>query len=273
MKLSTIIISLLVLTGCAASVALMTMNRSTSESREPWIDPKPQVSESIEATGGGARSPAPVAAPAPAALPPIPRPEAYAIREKTTTAKKATKVKPNPEKVADDIISQLEPANMVFSVDPRRSNIADQISVTMLIDVSKNIEELKSIVKNAEIVTASNIEVSKVVVARVIAPDFNVIAITPEEQPISHTEVTQWEWELIPLRTGKHQIHVTVNAEVNVDGVNRVRNIETFRETVEIEITLWQVVKGWISQYWQWSFSTLLLPLGLWYWKRRESKT
>lgn len=273
MKLSTILISLAILTGCATSVVVVSMYRAPDRERSVTMT-KPIEETADEPRGGG--SPPPVAAPMPAPImappPPPPRnPAADAMREPRVN-RKPVQVKPNPEKVADDIMSQLEPANMVFGVDPKRSNISDSISVTMLIDLSKNIQDLKASVKNSEIVTASRIEVSKVVVARVIAPDFKVVAITPEEQPISHFETTKWEWELVPLKTGKHQIHVTVNAEVQVEGVRKVRSIETFRETVEIEITAWQVIKFWIANYWQWSFTTLILPLGLWLYKKKKAE-
>lgn len=265
MKLSTIIISGIVLAGCVTSVALL----KSHDQHEPEA--------AIEA-------PAPVEEiamvkkPMPATMPPsasVSIKESQPIKVESHPKKKITKATgkvPDKDQITDDIMSQLEPANMVFTVDPKRSNISEQISVTMLIDFTKSIDELKKLTKQAEITSSARIEVSKVVVARVIAPDFNVIAITPEEQPVSHTSVTQWQWELIPLKTGKHEIHVSVNAEVNVDGNSKVRNIETFSETIVIEITPWQVVRGWLSQYWQWLFTTLILPLGLWVWKKFKNR-
>lgn len=267
MKLSTIILALSVLTGCAASAIMVSMNRAEQEQNIKLESKPPEEERKISLP----LPPPPAAAPAP--VPQSRRPELEQIQIPRTDRKPASVVKPNHGKIADDIMSQLEPANLVFGVDPKQSNISDSISITLLIDVSKSAEQLTSIVKNAEIITSAKIEVSKVVIAKVIAPDFNVIAITPEEQPISHTEYTKWEWELIPLRPGKHQIHVIVNAEVNVENVSKVRNVETFHETVEIEITPLQVIMAWIAKYWQWSFSTLILPLGLWVYKKKIKKS
>lgn len=269
MRLLTAISAAAVLVGCAASVALYTTTSSTAPATE-----KVQTSEPVGGT-------APTAMPAPA--PAMTHNDELLLYKRATigesnSAKTAKinsikKAKPNPAKIADDIIAQLEPANMVFSVDPKRSNISDQIAVSVLVDLTQSLEDLKKSAGNSEIVSAAQIRVSKVMIARVVAPNFTVVPITPEEQPISQSETTRWDWQLIPTKTGRHEIHITINAEVTVDGATKVRNIETFRETVEIEITTWQVVKGWISKYWQWSFSTLLLPLGIWLWKRRESKS
>jgi len=266
MKLSTIIIAGVVLAGCMTSVALI----KSSENAEP--EAAAEASAPVEEIGMVKR-------PMPAPMPPsasVSIKESQALKVEPHPKKKTTKAKskaPDKDQISDDIMSQLEPANMVFTVDPKRSNISEQISVTMLIDFTKSIDELKKLTKESEITSSARIEVSKVVIARVIAPDFNVVAITPEEQPVSHTSVTEWQWELIPLKTGKHEIHVSVNAEVNVDGASKVRNIETFSETIVIEITPWQVIRGWLSQYWQWLFTTLILPLGLWAWKKFKSRS
>lgn len=268
MRLLTAISAAVVLVGCAASVALYT----TTSSKAPMVsEPAVEQTQTEEPVGGAA----PVMIPAPAPAPKMTRRDDLLLYKKEATGveNSVKRAKPNPAKIADDIITQLEPANMVFSVDPKHGNIAEQISVSVLIDMTQSLEDLKQAAGASEVVSAAQIRVSKVMIARVVAPNFTVVPITPEEQPISQSEVTRWDWQLIPTSTGRHEIHITINAEVSVDGATKVRNIETFHETVEIEVTIWQVVKGWISKYWQWSFSTLLLPLGIWLWKRRESKS
>jgi hypothetical protein len=259
MRFLTAICAAMILVGCAASVALYTTVSTPTfeESLPPPSSPPPPP-------------PQPVVIPESISLP---QEELLRYREEPVGGSSSIRESTvDSGKIANDIVSQLEPANMVFSVDPKRSNITNHISVSVIIDLSQSLGNLKLLTRDAEIISAAQIRVSKVVIARVIAPNFTVISITPEEQPISQFESTRWDWKLIPTKTGQQEIHITINAEVDVGGVTKVRSIQTFRQTVEVEITFWQVIKGWILKYWQWAVSTLLLPLGLWLWKRKVSK-
>lgn len=219
--------------------------------------------------------PAPMAPPPPprvgAAMPQEPRVGSTAgeiaevkVSDKKTTSK-LTVVKTSP----DPIIAQLFRASMAF-VLPETTNITEDIKAQLLIDPSTDDVSKQLTVKGT--VTKSTIQISKVAIAKLTAPDFDVVAITPEQQALTTTEPTEWLWELQPKSAGTHDVQLTVTAVIKVDGDKSEHHLKTFEKSVTVQITPMQVIKAWLAKYWQWIVSTLIVPLGVWIYKEKIKK-
>lgn len=163
----------------------------------------------------------------------------------------------------DYLLAQLYDASMAFVV-PNSANINDTVKIQLLIDPSKNISDLESELSIDGVVTSKKIKISKIVTANLTAPNFKVETLTPIEQAIADTQPTEYRWNLTPLSQGKQEITLSINAEVQVGDKSKVHHIKTFEKTVDIEIRPEQLLLSWLSQYWQWLLSTLLLPFGIW---------
>lgn len=177
-------------------------------------------------------------------------------------SEKSKEVKTEP------ITKQLFTAALAFVI-PDSANINDSIKAQLLIDPKKEAEGLKGQLTKKGTVTANEIKVSKVVKAAIIAPEFIVTNITEEEQILSDTEPTEWLWSLEPKKAGSHDINLTVTAIITSNGRESKHHIKTFEKTVTVEITTQQVILSWIQKYWQWLISTLLLPFGIWLYKKK----
>jgi hypothetical protein len=170
---------------------------------------------------------------------------------------------------SENVSSQLYKANMVYSV-PQVANIKDVIKVQLLIDPRKGLQELiNSITVNGNS-TGKNIKVSKIVVAKIVAPNFTVTPITAEEQILSN-ETTEWLWSLEPKSSGKHEVNVSITAVIEVGDKSAKHHIKTFDSTVNVVITATQLLSDWLTKYWQWLATTLLLPGIVWTWKKINS--
>lgn len=190
----------------------------------------------------------------------------YPIPSSTKQSSKVIKSEPQHNTVA----SQLYSANAVFSV-PNKANITEDIKAQLLIDPNKTIEELQKSIKG-QIQSAEKIKVSKIVIAKIEAPDFIITNLSPNEQALSETDKTEWLWTLRPKSPGLHEINLTITAEVTVDSKFSKYHIRTFDKQVMIEITPIQIVESWWSKYWQWVFATLLIPFGKWLYEKRKNK-
>lgn len=172
---------------------------------------------------------------------------------------------------ADAVLEQLTLAGIAFVI-PESANIEDAISAQLLIDINKTEAELADALTVEGQQFTGKVAISKIVVAELHAPDFEVTQITPAQQAISETQPTEWLWTLTPKSVGTHSIYLTINAVVSVDDIKVERSIKTFAKTVKIEITRKQVVYAWISDNWEWAWSTLLVPLAAWLWSRRKKQ-
>lgn len=191
--------------------------------------------------------------------------------EKLILAPKKSAAKPEIDYDAE-FKKQLLNANIAVSIT-ERANINEDVRVELLISLQKEAENLIHDLSESGKHFSSPIIVSRILSATVTAPDFEVKNITPERQILSKTDNTNWLWTLKPNKVGVHRIDIGVTAILKMDNEETEYQIKTFKKTVEIEITPAQIIFGWISKYWQWLASTIVLPLLLWAYKSRKKST
>lgn len=172
----------------------------------------------------------------------------------------------------DAILDQLSLATIALAV-PDKANLKNKIQAQLLMSMFLDETTLREELTAAGSTFSGGVLVSRVVHAKLTAPDFEVEAITPERQAISTTSNTEWLWNLTPKSVGEHQVYLTITAFVYVDESNFIeRHIRTFQKVVVIEVTPEQVIKAWFGKYWQWLWSALLLPIFL-YFRKKYKKT
>ncbi len=70
--------------------------------------------------------------------------------------------------------------------------------------------------------------------ARLSGYMFQITAITPEIQAVSKRQQTEWKWEIDPKEEGKHRLHLTLTALLEIDGHSTPRAIRTFDKIIEV---------------------------------------
>lgn len=169
------------------------------------------------------------------------------------------------------VAQQLYKANAVFAV-PNQANINEEIKAQLIIDPVRALEEIKKDITVGPIKSAEEIKISKIVSAKLNAPDFSITSASSTEQAIIEDSKTEWIWNLRPLKPGLHPINLVIEAQVTVNNKTTPHFIRTFDKQVMIEISTTQLVSNWWNKYWQWVFVTLLLPLGKWLYEKYSKK-
>lgn len=253
-----------------------------SSAPEPIVAPAPVISLPRPPAAPAPSRPAPVAPPAPPMLsefpptgsgnkPPVPE-KLILVPRKKDSAKQPLQITIPEIDYDAEFKRQLLNANTAVSI-PERANISDDVRVELLISLQKESERLALDLSESGKRFSAPILVSRVVAATITAPDFEVKNITPERQILSKTDNTTWLWTLKPKNVGKHKIDIGVIAIIKLGNEETEHHIKTFKKTVEIEITATQIVFAWISKYWQWLASTIVIPLLLWAYKNRKKST
>lgn len=159
------------------------------------------------------------------------------------------------------IIDQLSWSSFGYTV-PKTANIEDDIEVTMLMNPSVSVEKIKDMLPEGD-KTTTKIQISRTVKATLTSKDFAITPITSEKQAIISDDTTTWKWSLVPYGAGPNKIvKITVSAIIFVDGEKTERYLDTYQETINIKVTPIQRVSTWLSEYWQWAWSALLIPIG-----------
>jgi hypothetical protein len=256
MKRWTVIGSIVAVVALLSALLLMTVSNS----------PKQTV----------AAPPEPVAAPAPlprlGTTPPgevsIPPSKAYSPRSVTPPS---ASINTWPDKNRTRAFEQLKNASMAFNIDSK-FNVEETGKAQVVIDFSKQLQELKDELsagaKAGSITGGAVVQVSKVVIATLVAPGLTITPITPSEQAVLETEPTIWLWDISANKPGKYDVRIILTASIIIDGRATNRFLRMYDQVVTIEITRTQQVVGIVKQHWQWAFSSLLVPLGVWLWRR-----
>lgn len=177
-----------------------------------------------------------------------------------------------PRTSVDDILAAMTTANIAFNT-PNTINVQETAQIQLLLSLQKSIEELTAALTAEGVRAGETVKVSNRMEARLTGPNFQITAITPEEQAISATENTEWRWEIKPTIAGQHNLHLTLTALINVEGTNTRRSIRTFDRIIEVEVTPGQMAWEFFKKYWQWLWAVVLVPIVGWVWKKLKDKT
>jgi len=183
----------------------------------------------------------------------------------------APPTKNSPPRNVDKLLNEMEFGVIAFNA-PTNINIDDSPQIQLLLSLASTVEALKqSIAEEGEKVGAT-IKVSDRMEARLSGYMFQITAITPEVQAISKSLETEWKWEVHPKKEGKHKLHLTLTALLEIDGRSTPRTIRTFDKVIEVNVTATQKISLFFKNNWQWLWAAILLPVGGWLWKRRKKQ-
>jgi hypothetical protein len=165
----------------------------------------------------------------------------------------------------------MDSANVAFNC-PDSMNLKNSSQIQLLLSLQKTISELKEAIAAAGKREGESIKVSSRMEARLSGPNFQITAITPEEQAIGTVDTVEWKWEIKPVSTGSQNLHLTLTALINVEGEATRRAIRTFDRKITVIVTPGQRLSGFLGKNWQWMWAALLIPVLGWLWKRAKRK-
>ena len=164
----------------------------------------------------------------------------------------------------------LEKAKIVFEV-PETVKLDKSTEAKLIIDIPSDDEVHKKIAgsnKKGEV-----IEIQRIVVAKILAPDFDVIEVINDgRQVLNSTGPTEWRWSLTPKKIGEYKVNVTMSAVIEIGSDRAERLVKVYNQEVTVFVTPGDAAKYFFTKNWQWLWSTLILPAGLWFWRNRKKK-
>ena len=89
---------------------------------------------------------------------------------------------------------------------------------------------------------------------------FDIIPLSGD-QFTSPDEITEWEWEVTPRKSGEQTLRLTLRVLVEVEGLGEETWSTTQSKTVAVDVNPAYSVRSFFSNYWQWIISGILIPL------------
>ena len=154
--------------------------------------------------------------------------------------------------LVDEYLASISSANIAFN-SPQTLNLNETTQIKLLLSLKKSIEELQREISSSSpgSTDGASIKVANRMEARLTGNNFQITAITSEEQAIGENETVEWRWQIKPLSTGFHNLHLTLTAIFEIDGSATRRSLRTFDKSIEVEVTTSQIVSSFIEKNWQ----------------------
>ena len=177
----------------------------------------------------------------------------------------------------DAALGELVQGRIAFNT-PERMQYGDSRAVALVaspaMDADTLSAELRRRIGSADPIEIATLQIAPLMEARLEgAPAFEITALTPVQQPVSRSAPTEWRWTVRAAQTGRHQLHLTINAILTVAGERYPRSLDVLNRDIEVEITAGQRIGLFLGANWQWLLGTVAIPLAVWLWSQRRKQT
>lgn len=171
----------------------------------------------------------------------------------------------------DNQLENMQMGSIAYNA-PSKINIDDSPMIQLLLSLTETISELQDTITQQGELVGETIKVTDRMEALLKSNDFNIIEKTPRIQAISESMQTEWLWEIHPMKKGKYNLHLTINAYFDVNGHDTPRKIKTYDRTIFVEVTIKQNIIRFIGNNWKWLWAAIVVPIVGWLWKRKKKK-
>lgn len=150
-------------------------------------------------------------------------------------------------------------------------NMEVRNSYKIYVDISRTkilIREIspeKKVTKTTSIPVTENMEVNLVDNSAEDSKAFSIVKENTSIQFMSDSSVTSWNWTVVPLKSGSHNLSVVISIIKN-----GIKKDTVYEDTVNVKVNIKNQLLFFLNQYWQWLMSTLVIPIFVWLWKRKK---
>ena len=175
-------------------------------------------------------------------------------------------------KNVDKVLESLELGSIAFNA-PKEIQWNNTAVIELLLSPSFSVDELKDKIQEAGEREGAEIKIANQMGAVLKSSGFEIIELHDDKiQAISFEEITDWKWQITPIKRGEQTLYLTISAILFVNGERMRRKIETFKKEIYIKVTFIQKLGIFIEDKWDWLWGVVLIPLIIWVWKKWKSK-
>jgi hypothetical protein len=101
------------------------------------------------------------------------------------------------------------------------------------------------------------------------SPDssFIIKKISDNEQMVDSSDYTEWIYSVRPIKNGDKKLSLVISI---IKGDNKKQIV--YSDTIHVKDNIVKNVKIFWVKHWQWLFTTFLIPIFIYFWKKRDKK-
>lgn len=190
------------------------------------------------------------------------------------------KVEVTDNTTLDDITN--ESVGIMAYSTPEQMVVGKSYTIKLRISKEKNKIQLVSGDRNIPIndintdskVVIESIRVEPIMSANLIAEDgkFIITTSSTEIQNIEDKGYTEWGWRITPLKSGENFLKLVVKVRIINENGDFYKDITVFDKNIEVKSNVVFSIKTWLSNYWQWLITTIIIPFIIWFYKKKSEE-
>lgn len=170
---------------------------------------------------------------------------------------------------------------MAYST-PEQMVVGKSYTIKLRISKEKNKVQLISGDRNIPIndvdvdskVVIESIRVEPIMSANLMSEDgkFIITSLSTETQNIEERGYTEWGWRITPLKSGENFLKLVVKVRIINENGDFYKDITVFDKNIEVKSNVAFNIKTWLSNYWQWLITTIIIPFIVWFYKKKSEE-
>lgn len=187
-----------------------------------------------------------------------------------------------PTSEIDRILQTLPWGGIVFRVDQKTVRLNSETNASLVILPQKSEQDLETEVRQKlaqdpnVAIQPARVRISGTMRATLTSTDAAALTVVPSQTDdnlaVSFQNDTTWLWKIRANKVGTYSLWCTLYASVSVNDKNQTYKVKTYSDQIEVNVTTGDRVKDFLAQYWQWLMTTLIVPVGIFLYRRFKRK-
>ncbi len=164
---------------------------------------------------------------------------------------------PDLSEIVENELKKLSPGQILFNV-PQEMKVG--IKERVEVRITKTItEDLAKGLKGHGLPQIEEIRVNTLMGVRLNGDNFDIKALSHEEQIVAGEGFTQWAWDVTPLESGIQSLLLTVTVRIKIPNYGEERkDYPVFERKINVKVNPPYTIKKFIRSYWQWIITTII---------------
>lgn len=175
---------------------------------------------------------------------------------------------PDLSEIVEDELKKLSPGCILFNPSQEmKVGVKERVEVRIAKTIT---EDLTLGLKGRGIPQIEEIRVGTFMKVHLTGDNFDIKTLSHEEQPVIGEGFTQWDWDVIPLKSGIQFLLLTVTVRIKIPNYDEERkDYPVFERQIRVKVNLSYSINKFIKSYWQWIIG-IMISSGIIRWIARK---
>jgi len=173
----------------------------------------------------------------------------------------------------DRRFAELSPGEIVFTA-PKTMRAGDTSEVSLRIAAKNHADGILEGLTEGVTSTATQEHITPVMEARLDGGSgIDVAPLGKDAQSVAGGGFAEWRWNATPKRSGTQRLTVSIITHLTYpDGHDVPKTIRTLTRNVTVSANVGNAISTFFANYWQWLTTTLIIPIGIFLYRRRANR-